>query len=302
MIQPPNIKQGDTIGLVCPAGSIPIEKVQNCIQTLEKWGYQVQLGKTVGGKKDAFSATDAERALDVQSMLDDENIKAILCARGGYGMSRIVNELNFSKFNAHPKWVIGFSDITVLHAALQKQNCMSIHGPMAGAFNKGEPGEKFILSLRDCLEGKVSQYQANAHVLNALGKVKAPMIGGNLCMIAHLIGSQNALDSKEKILFIEDVSEYHYNIDRLMRQCKHAGLFENCKGIIVGGFTDMKDNASDFGATAHEIIGAHISNLAIPICFDFPISHGLENVAVKQGQAYLLEVHDKGADLKEMGG
>jgi len=299
MIQPPNIQPGDTIGLVCPAGSIPIEKVQNCIQTLEKWGYRVQLGKTVGSKKDCFSATDMERMQDVQAMLDDENIKAIICARGGYGMSRIIGALNFSKFNTHPKWVVGFSDITVLHAALQKQNCKSIHGPMASAFNKGEAGEKYIQSLRDCLEGRATQYQAASHSLNKIGQVKAPIIGGNLCMIAHLIGSKNALESTGKIIFIEDVSEYHYNIDRLMIQCKNAGFFENCKGIIVGGFTDLKDNATDFGATAYELIAEHSKDLAIPICFDFPISHGLENVAIKQGQSYLLEVNEKGVNLIE---
>ncbi len=299
MIQPPNIQQGDTIGLVCPSGSIPIEKVQNCIQTLEKWGYQVQLGKTVGAKKDCFSAADIERTEDLQAMLDNENIKAIICARGGYGLSRIINELNFSKFNAHPKWVVGFSDITVLHAALQKQDCSSIHGPMAAAFNKGELGEKYIQSLRDCLEGKGTNYQIASHAFNKMGQVKAPIFGGNLCMIAHLIGSKNALNSIGKIIFIEDVAEYHYNIDRLMIQCKNAGLFENCKGILVGGFTDLKDNAADFGATAYEIIAGHTKDLKIPICFDFPISHGLENLAIKQGQTYFLEVDEKGASLKE---
>ena len=180
MIQPPYIQQGDRIGLVCPAGAIPIEKVQNCIETLEKWGYLVQLGKTVGAKEHRFSGTDTERALDLQAMLDDENIKVILCARGGYGMSRIIDQIDFSKFNAHPKWVVGFSDITVLHAALQKQNCMSIHGPMAAAFNKGEAGLKYIDSLRHCLEGKATQYKANSHSFNKIGLVKAPIIGGNL--------------------------------------------------------------------------------------------------------------------------
>ena len=299
MIQPPTIKQGDTIGMVCPAGSIPLEKVQKCIQTLEKWGYQVKLGKTVGTKKDNFSATDAERAQDLQGMLDDENIKAIVCARGGYGMSRIIDELDFTKFNAQPKWVVGFSDITVLHAALQKQHCMSIHGPMAAGFNKGEIGEKYIQSLRATMEGDATHYQAAAHVLNQLGSIKAPIIGGNLCMIAHLIGSKNEMDATGKILFIEDVSEHHYNIDRLMIQCKNAGLFKHCKGIIVGGFTEMKDNASDFGATVDEIIAAHISNLAIPICFDFPVSHGLENLAIKLGQTYTLSVQEKGVELIE---
>lgn len=299
MIQPPYIQQGDRIGLVCPAGAIPIEKVQNCIETLEKWGYLVQLGKTVGAKEHRFSGTDTERALDLQAMLDDENIKVILCARGGYGMSRIIDQIDFSKFNAHPKWVVGFSDITVLHAALQKQNCMSIHGPMAAAFNKGEAGLKYIDSLRHCLEGKATQYKANSHSFNKIGQVQAPIIGGNLCMMAHLVGSKNQMDTSGKIIFLEEVAEYHYNIDRMMIQCKNAGLFEKCVGVIVGGFTDLKDNASDFGATANEIVLQHLLHLSIPICFDFPLGHGLENFALKQGQDYLLEVHNQGVDLKE---
>jgi muramoyltetrapeptide carboxypeptidase len=299
MIQPQNLQPGDIIGLVCPAGSIPMERVEKCIEILTSWGYKVKLGVTVGTKKDCFSATDKERAADLQAMLDDASVKAVLCGRGGYGLSRIINELDFTKFNAQPKWVVGFSDITVLHAALQKQNCMSIHGPMAAAFNKGEVGEKYIQSIRNTMEGKATHYQAAAHVLNQLGTVQAPIIGGNLCMIAHLIGSKNALDTTGKILFIEDVSEHHYNIDRLMIQCKNAGLFKHCKGIIVGGFTEMKDTASDFGATVDEIIAAHISNLALPICFDFPVSHGLENLAIKLGQTYTLSVQEKGVELTE---
>jgi muramoyltetrapeptide carboxypeptidase len=299
MIQPPYLQQGDTIGLVCPSGAIPIEKVQNCIQTIEKWGYRVQLGATVGSKKASFSASDEERRADLQAMLDNKNIKAILCARGGYGLSRIINELNFLHFNAHPKWIVGFSDITVLHASLQKQNCSSIHGPMSAAFNKGEAGAIYIQSLRDCLEGKGTKYDFVNHPFNKMGLVKAPILGGNLCMIAHLVGSKNALDSTGKIIFIEEVAEHHYNIDRLMIQCVNAGLFEKCQGLIVGGFTDLKDSAADFGATAYEIIASHTAHLKIPISFNFPISHGLENIAIKQGQIYSFEVNEEGGNLKE---
>jgi len=299
MIQPPYIQQGETIGLVCPSGAIPLEKVQNCIETLEKWGYFVKLGKTVGAKMHSFSGNDIERALDLQAMLDDENIKVVLCARGGYGMSRIIDQINFTKFNAHPKWVVGFSDITVLHAALQKQNCMSIHGPMAAAFNKGEAGLKYIESLRHCMEGEATHYKANSHAFNKIGLVQAQIIGGNLCMMAHLVGSKNQMNTSGKIIFLEEVAEHHYNIDRLMIQCKNAGLFERCVGVILGGFTDLKDNAADFGATANEIIAQHLKHLAIPICYDFPVGHGLENFAIKEGQNYLLEVKAHGVDLKE---
>ena len=299
MIQPPILIPGDTIGITCPAGSIPLEKVQNCILTLENWGFKVQLGKTVGSKKDCFSASDAERAMELQQMLDDTNIKAVMCGRGGYGLSRIIDQINFSGFNQNPKWVIGFSDITVLHAAIQKQNTMSIHGPMAAAFNKGAEGEIYIQSLKNILIGEKQIIQAVPHSLNKQGSATANLIGGNLCMIAHLIGSKNAMDTKGKILFIEDVGEAHYNIDRLIIQCKNAGILEGLAGLIVGGFTELKDTAADFGATANEIIHAHISNFNYPVCFDFPISHALQNFAVKQGGSYTLEVNSEGAILKE---
>lgn len=298
MIQPPILIPGDTIGITCPAGFIPLEKVQNSILTLEKWGFKVKLGKTVGGKKDCFSASDAERALELQQMLDDANIKAVLCARGGYGLSRIINQINFSQFNQNPKWVIGFSDITVLHAAIQKQNTMSIHGPMAAAFNKGAEGEIYIQSLKNIFLGENQIIKSVPNSLNMQGSATANLIGGNLCMIAHLIGSKNAMDTKGKILFMEEVGEAHYNIDRLIIQCKNGGLLDNLAGLIIGGFTELKDNAADFGATAYEIIHAHISNFNYPICFGFPISHSLENFAVKEGGTYSLEVTKEGSILK----
>ena len=298
MIQPPILIPGDTIGITCPAGAIPLEKVQNCILTLEKWGFKVKLGKTVGSKKDCFSASDAERAMELQQMLDDVNIKAVLCGRGGYGLSRIIDQINFSGFNQNPKWVIGFSDITVLHAAIQKQNTMSIHGPMAAAFNKGAEGAIYIQSLKNILLGEDEVIQVAAHSFNKQGTVTANLIGGNLCMIAHLIGSKNAMNTKGKILFIEDVGEAHYNLDRLILQCKNAGLLDDLAGLVVGGFTELKDNATDFGATAYEIIHAHISNFNYPVCFDFPISHALENFAVKEGGTYSFEVTKDGSILK----
>lgn len=298
MIQPPILIPGDTIGITCPAGSIPLEKVQNCILTLEKWGFKVKSGKTVGSKKDCFSASDAERAAELQQMLDDANIKAVLCARGGYGLSRIIDQINFSGFNKNPKWVIGFSDITVLHAAIQKQNTMSIHGPMAAAFNKGAEGEIYIQSLKNCLLCENQIINAAPHLLNKQGTATANLIGGNLCMIAHLIGSKNAMNTMGKILFIEDVGEAHYNIDRLIIQCKNAGILDDLAGLVVGGFTELKDNATDFGATAYEIIHAHISNFNYPVCFGFPISHALDNFAVKEGGIYALEVTKEGSILK----
>ena len=299
MIQPSHLKQGDTIGIVCPSGYIPLEKVQICIQTLEKWGYKVKLGTTVGAKKDSFSGTDQQRAEDLQTMLDDASVKAILCARGGYGASRIINNIEFKAFNKQPKWVIGFSDITVLHAAILQQNCMSIHGPMAAAFAKGEAGVPYLQSLKQVLEGEKTKYKIPAHTMNRLGSTKAALVGGNLCILAHLIGSKNEMETSGKILFLEDVGEYHYNIDRLMLQCKNAGLFDNLAGLVVGGFTDLKDAYTDFGATANDIIKEHTSTYNYPICFDFPISHSLPNFAIKQGQVYSLDVSAQEVSLTE---
>lgn len=299
MIQPQSLQPGDIIGMVCPAGSIPMERVQKCVETLTGWGYRVKLGKTVGTKQDCFSATDTERLADLQAMLDDNTVKAILCGRGGYGVSRIINQVNFSAFANHPKWIIGFSDITVLHAALQKQGYMSIHGPMAAAFNKGVEGETYIQALKLILEGNKTTYTTSANPLNNRGIATARIVGGNLCLMAHLIGSQNAFDTEGKLLFIEDVGEYHYNLDRMMLQIKNAGLFHNLAGLIVGGFTEMKDPSSDFGATANEIIKSHLQNFTYPVCYDFPISHALANYPIKEGAVYHLDVNAKEVILKE---
>ena len=299
MIQAPHLKPGDLIGMVCPAGTIPLEKVQNCIKTLESWGYRVQVGETVGAKHFSFGGSDSQRAAELQKMLDDPNIKAILCARGGYGASRIIDQIDFTAFSRQPKWVAGFSDITVLHGAIQKQNIASIHGPMAAAFSKGVEGELFIESLRAILEGRSIECVAKAHEFNKLGNAHARLIGGNLCMIAHLIGSKYEFKTKGKILFIEDIGEYHYNLDRLVLQMKRAGLLESLDGLIVGGFTDMKDKSSDFGASAYEIIQEHTAQYNYPTCYGFPISHDINNFAVKEGGMYNLEITKTQVTLNE---
>jgi len=299
MIQPQNLHAGDTIGMVCPAGTIPVEKVEKCIQTLTSWGYKVKLGRTVGSKYFTYSGTDEARFLDLQEMMDDPSVKAILCGRGGYGLSRIIDRIDFSSLLATPKWIIGFSDITVLHAALQEKGIMSIHGPMAAAFNKGMEGEPYILAIKDILEGKPTMYTAQPHVYNKMGKVNAPLVGGNLCLIAHLIGSKNCFNTKGKILFLEDIGEYHYNLDRMVIQIKNAGLMNDLAALVIGGFSDMRDEPDDIGAGAFEILQSHLKDYNYPICYDFPISHGLANYPVKEGANYTLEVGPAEVVLKE---
>lgn len=300
MIQPPSLLPGNSIGILCPAGSIPMEKVTICAQILESWGYQVHIGKTVGTKFGHFSASDMDRQMELQSMMDDPEIHAILCARGGYGLSRIVSGLDFNKFIANPKWVIGFSDITVLHAAIQKQGIQSIHGPMSAAFGKGDAGLPYIKALKSILEGEALPIEAKPHAGNRFGSAKGQLVGGNLCLFTHLIGSENQVDTYGKILCIEDVGEHHYNIDRMLIQCKNAGLLDGLAGLVVGGFTEMKDSSADFGESVIEIIQRLTANTTYPICFDFPISHDLENKPIQLGGNYQLSVNDQGTLLTKI--
>ncbi len=300
MIQPSHLKPGDLVGMVCPAGAIPIERVQTCVQTLEAWGYKVLLGKTVGASYYTFSGTDKERAADLQSMLDNPEVKAIMCARGGYGLSKIIDQINFTNFIAQPKWVIGFSDITVLHAAIHQLGIASIHGPMAAAFNKGVEGEPYIQSIKDVLEGRATCFEVKPHVSNQNGIATAPLVGGNLCLIAHLVGSKYSLDTKGKILFLEDTTEHHYNLDRMLIQLKNAGLLSGIKGLIIGGFTSLKDEWTDIGQDIVSMVQSYVTDKTIPIAFDFPISHELPNYAVKEGVEYYFEVSPNAVILKEL--
>lgn len=294
---PPYLQPGDTIAIVCPAGFMPAERANACIQTLKKWGYKVVKGKTLGGNsKNYFSGTDEERLQDLQQFIDDPNVNAILCGRGGYGTTRILDGIDWKAFKKNPKWIIGFSDITVLHGYMHEQlGIASIHGPMAGAFNDGE--NRFTFSLKDTLEGKPVQYNSAAHPFNRTGKIKAPVIGGNLCLMAHSIGSNAEYNTDGKILFIEDVGEQLYNIDRMMLQLKRAGKLKKLKGLIVGGFSDNKDTERTFGKTAYEIIAEAVEEYKYPTCFGFPISHERENVAIAIGQTYALEINDDAVSL-----
>jgi muramoyltetrapeptide carboxypeptidase len=298
---PPYLKKGDTIGLVCPSGTLPAKKAATCISTLEAWGYKVKIGKTLGTQHHYFSATDEARAADLQEMLDDKNVQAVLCGRGGYGMSRIIDVLDFKKFKKHPKWVIGFSDITLLHNhCTQALKIASLHAPMAGAFNNGQSNNEWVLSLKHTLQGKKANYKAATHTYNKFGKATGKLVGGNLTLVAHAVGTVSELQTKNAILFLEDIGEYKYNIDRMMLQLKRSGMLKNLAGLVVGGFTQTKDSDPAFGATVYEIIEAAVAEYNYPVCFDFPISHDKENYTIKHGMEYALEVTAKKVSLKEV--
>lgn len=298
---PPSLRKGDTIGIVCPSGFMPADKAATCIRVLGEWGYKVRIGNTLGNQFHYFSGTDAERRADLQEMLDDPDIKAILCGRGGYGMSRIIDSLDFTRFKKSPKWIIGFSDITLLQAHLHTKHKMaSLHSPMAAAFNDGELANEYIQTLRKALKGNKLSYKCIPHPFNQLGAATGELVGGNLSLIAHMIGTPSAFNTKNKILFLEDVGEYIYNIDRMLIQLERSGMFSQLAGLIIGGFTDMKDTVIPFGTNVTELIRQHVSKYAFPVCFDFPVSHERENYPLKVGVQHELIVGPKTVRLTEL--
>lgn len=296
------LKKGDMIGITCPAGYLTAEKSVACIQTLQSWGYEVMVGKTLGSNSsNYFSATDDERLAELQAMLDDKTIKAILFGRGGYGMSRIIDRLNFSTFKKKPKWLIGFSDITVmLSHVFTRYNIACLHAPMASAFNGEENKNEYILSLKHALEGRKAAYHAPVSSYNRHGKTTATLVGGNLSLLVNCIGTTSDIDPKNNILFIEDTGEYLYSTDRMLYQLKRSGKLKKLAGLIVGGFTDMKDTERPFGKNIYELISDVVREYDYPVAFDFPVSHGTENYALKVGGTYRLSVTGKKVRLKEM--
>ena len=296
---PPYLKKGNTIGITCPAGFMAKEKAQTCINTLQAWGFEVMVGKTLGSRsKNYFSATDDARRDELQAMLDDEGIHAVLFARGGYGVGRIIDQLDFTKFKKKPKWLIGFSDITVLHCHLNRRvKVAGLHAPMAAAFNEGE--NEFISSLHKAITGKKAKYQCAAHPFNKPGSIRAELVGGNLSLIAHLCGTTSDLQTNNKILFIEDTGEYIYNVDRMLYQLKRSGKLDGLAGLVVGGFSEMKDTERPFGKNVYQVIHDIVKDYDYPVCFGFPVSHEKENYALKVGVPYTLKVREKAVQLSE---
>ena len=280
---------------------MPVEKASECIRVLnEEWGFLTKVGKSLGNQFNYFSGTDEERLSDFQQMLDDDSVKAILCARGGYGLSRIIDRINFKKFKKQPKWIVGYSDVTVLHSHLYSNYYIaSIHGPMAAAFNNAGYISRFVQSLRYALEGKKLKYSCEPHEFNKKGEAIGELIGGNLSLLTHLIGTDSDSKTRGRILFLEDVGEYLYNIDRMMYQLKRSGKLSKLAGLIIGGFTENKDTEQPFGQTPYEIIHDVVKEYDYPVCFGFPVSHGNENYALKMGVGYKLKVGKSKIILEE---
>lgn len=291
MIQPNYLQKNDTVAIVSTARKISLQEIKSAVKLLESWGLKVVVGKTIGLAENQFAGNDTERASDFQKMLDNPTIKAIWCARGGYGTVRIIDSLDFKKFKQHPKWIIGYSDITVLHSNLHHLDFETIHGIMPLNLEKNTKEAKE--SLRKSLFGEKLFYEIISSKKNIVGLAFGELVGGNLSILYSLLGSESTLDTKNKILFIEDLDEYLYHIDRMMMNLKRNGYFENLKGLIIGGMTNMHDNEIPFGKNTQEIILDIISEYNFPVVFDFPAGHIADNRTLILGRKVELKVDEK---------
>jgi muramoyltetrapeptide carboxypeptidase len=299
MVAPAYLEPGNKIIIVSPAGKVKEQDVIPAVKWLENEGYQVQLGKYIFESHFQFAGTDSQRLYDMQQALDDEDAKAILCSRGGYGTVRIINKLDFSKFMKNPKWLIGFSDITILHACLNNKNIATIHGVMPRYFfNKKGLANDNLISLMKILTGKDITYTIPGSEFNQPGKVTGELVGGNLSVISSMFGTRCELETTGKILFLEEIDEFLYHADRMMHQLNMSGKLSNLAGLVIGNFADMKDNESPFGKTIHEIISEAVSPYDYPVCFEFPAGHDEKNLALSFGKTWELSVSKKITTLK----
>jgi muramoyltetrapeptide carboxypeptidase len=301
MIIPPYLQKGSTIGITCPAGAVNSEEMQPMFAQLEAWGFNLKIGKTIGTSFNKFSATDAARLADLQSMLDDDAIEAVFFGRGGYGVVRILDQIDFTQFKQKPKWLLGYSDITAFHSHLNNQmKISSIHAHMGGGYKPNDFDALSTQSIFDVITGKPIHYVIPAHAMNRVGIAKGELVGGNLALLSDLVGTDSDIHTQGKILFIEDIGEYKYNIDRMLWQLLRAGKLSQLAGLIVGGFTDTQDNPVPFGMTEYEIVWEKIKDFSYPVCFDFPVGHQARNMALKVGMQYQLAIENNQVVLEEI--
>lgn len=288
MIIPPSLKVGDKVAIVCTARKFEPKQCLSAIELMKSWGLEVVLGNTIGKDNFQLGGNDEERAEDLQQMINRHDIKAIWIARGGYGTVRIIDKIDFSPLQKQPKWIIGFSDITVLHSHLHGLELGSLHAIMP--FSVPNATAEAKESLRKSLFGEKLSYEINSHNANISGQTTGEIIGGNLSILYSLLGSPSSVNTNGKILFIEDLDEYLYHIDRMMQNLKRNGYFDNLNGLIVGGMTDMHDNQIPFGYDAVQIITEIVKPYQIPVCFDFPAGHISNNLALPFGKEVLLNI------------
>lgn len=291
MEKPSNLQKGDKIAIISTARKISKEELQPAIDELMAWGLEVVFGKNLFNAYHQFSGTDAERIADLQWALDNEEIKAVLCARGGYGTVKIIDHIDFSKFTEQPKWIIGYSDVTVLHNHINQQfEIQTLHASMPINFSSNTV--EALKSLKETLFGALPVYYVDAYEFNRKGAAEGELVGGNLSILYSLTGTASQINTEGKILFLEDLDEYLYHVDRMLMNLDRAGMLKDLKGLVIGGMTDMNDNAIPYGKTAKEIIAETIEKYNYPVCFDFPAGHLDDNRTLIMGGRVQLKVDD----------
>ena len=299
LIKPAYLKVGDTIAIVATAGIIKnTEPVKKAVKLAESWGLHVILGKNTFNQAHHFAGTDAERLNDLQVALDNKSVKAIWCARGGYGTVRIIDKVDFTAFKQHPKWIIGYSDITVLHSHIHNLGFETLHAMMGMSMNfTPSKNIESIKTLKAALFGKSLNYTIKASKYNKTGTAEGELVGGNLSILQSLLGSNSSLNTENKILFIEEIGEYHYQIDRMIYALKRAGYFNNCNGLIIGGMTKIRKNTTPWGQTIEELILEATKEYNFPILFNFPAGHDVDNRALILGRPIKLNVSKENSTI-----
>jgi muramoyltetrapeptide carboxypeptidase len=297
MIRPPFLQPGDKIGIVAPGRKIPAADVEAAIIKIRSWGVEVVTAKNLFSNDHSYLAgTDDQRLSDFQAMLDDDSVKTIISARGGYGSTRIVDQLDFTAFSKNPKWIVGFSDITAIHLKLARLGFESIHATMPVLFSKPESQDS-VLSLQNLLFGTYTSIQATSTPLNRIGKGEGILVGGNLSLVVDSIGTSSDIDTNGKILVLEEIDEYLYRIDRMLIHLKRAGKFSNLAGLVIGHMTDLLDTELRFGESIENIIKSHTADFSYPIAFHVPTGHENPNLAWTHGGRASLDVTENGTVL-----
>lgn len=298
MIDPMPLRAGDKVGIMAPARKVKPDELSQAIKIIQSWGLEVVLAKGLYCESNQFAGDDRSRADDLQAFLDDDSIRAVFFARGGYGSVRVIDLLNFSNFTRNPKWLVGFSDVTVFHSHVSKNlGVKTLHAPMPLTFSTSAEGMNALTTLHLSLFGLKPAYKVEAHVLNRNGKATARLTGGNLSVLYSLAASVSDVDTTGKILFLEDLDEYLYHIDRMMMALKRSGKLDRLHGLVVGGMSDMRDNTVPFGKDAYQIIGEAVAEYDYPLCFGFPAGHQELNQPLIMGGAVSLQVADDGCVL-----
>lgn len=292
--QPPYLKAGDTVAIVAPSGILKnrTKEVEQAKALLKSWGLHVIVGKHVFKQANHFAGTDDERCEDLQNAMDNPKISAIWCARGGYGTVRILDKLDFSKFKQNPKWIIGYSDITALHNQIHNQGIESIHALMCTSLQDDLSIIKETIStFKDAVFGSPLSYTLEGSNYNKTGTASGQLIGGNLTILHTMLGSETSIDTSGKILFIEEIGEYKYHIDRMLQSLKRAGYFNNCKGVIIGNISKLRKNTTLWGTSIEQLILDALSDYDFPIAFNMPAGHEKDNRALILGRNIDLTVN-----------